>query len=196
MYRKQKHCGDIHSLFQFKPIFCFFPFQRVHSSPPPAAVAPSSCSDTAPPHYPASPSPFRFAGQTPAHFSPSLFSPSPSPPRVSPSPRVGSPQCSLSSASGRGAVLSLEELFSEEPHSEISAATSDGKRSSRNHTRIWKRRQLSVSVMKIEGQKDWQTSVFSFVYPTYTEPVLFNDLLISKCFFQQKKCVFCSLIMF
>ncbi|XP_056270463.1 uncharacterized protein C19orf44 homolog isoform X2 [Pseudoliparis swirei] len=99
--------------------------ERVHSSPPPAAVAPSSCSDTAPPHYPASPSPFRFAGQTPAHFSPSLFSPSPSPPRVSPSPRVGSPQCSLSSASGRGAVLSLEELFSEEPHSEISAATSD-----------------------------------------------------------------------
>ncbi|TNN59521.1 putative protein C19orf44 [Liparis tanakae] len=98
--------------------------EMVHCSPPPAAVPPSSSSITAPPHHPASP-PFRFASQARAHFSPSLFSPSPSPPRVSPSPRAGSPQCSLSSVSGRGEVLSLEELFSEEPHSEISATASD-----------------------------------------------------------------------
>ncbi|XP_068445778.1 uncharacterized protein C19orf44 homolog [Clinocottus analis] len=104
--------------------------EMVHSSPPPAAARPSSSSNTAPPRHPASPSPFRFAGQAQSHFSPSVLSPTPSPPRVSPSPRVGSPQRSLSSASGRGEVLSLEELFSvgpgsEDPHSEMSAVTSD-----------------------------------------------------------------------
>uniref|UniRef100_A0A8C2XMZ3 DUF4614 domain-containing protein n=1 Tax=Cyclopterus lumpus TaxID=8103 RepID=A0A8C2XMZ3_CYCLU len=101
--------------------------EMVHSSPPPAAVLPSSSSNTSPPRYPASPSPFRFSGQTRAHFSPSVLSPAPSTPRVSPSPRVGSPQCSLSSVSGRGDVLSLEELFSggpasEDTHSEISTS--------------------------------------------------------------------------
>ncbi|XP_029285708.1 uncharacterized protein C19orf44 homolog isoform X2 [Cottoperca gobio] len=101
--------------------------QRVHSSPPPAAVPPSSSSITAP-RSPASPSrrgsPFRFTGQAQAHFSPSARSPSPSP------LRVGSPQRSLSSMSGRGEVISLEELFSvgpgsEDGHSERSAVISE-----------------------------------------------------------------------
>ncbi|XP_054458318.1 uncharacterized protein C19orf44 homolog [Anoplopoma fimbria] len=108
----------------------------LHSSPPSAAVPRSSTSNTAPPRSPASPSrrssPFRFTGQAQAHFSPSVLSPSPSPPCVSPSPpgRVGSPQRSLSSMSGRGEVLSLSELFSvgpgsEDPHSEMSEVTSE-----------------------------------------------------------------------
>ncbi|XP_068563284.1 uncharacterized protein C19orf44 homolog [Cebidichthys violaceus] len=110
----------------------------VRSSPPPAAVPPSSSSNRAPPRSPASPprrtSPFRFTGQARAHFSPSVLSPSPSPPCDSPSPppgrvdsphRAGSPQRSLSSVSGRGEVLSLEELFSDEHHSEMSAVTSE-----------------------------------------------------------------------
>ncbi|KAK1896684.1 putative protein C19orf44 like [Dissostichus eleginoides] len=54
-----------------------------------------------------------------AQFSPSLLSPSPSP------HRGGSPSRSLSSISGRGGVLSLEELFSEDPHSEMSAVSSE-----------------------------------------------------------------------
>ncbi|XP_023284990.1 uncharacterized protein C19orf44 homolog isoform X2 [Seriola lalandi dorsalis] len=122
--------------------------QKVHSTPPPAAVCPSSPSNEAPSRSPASlsrrSSPFRFTGQAQAHFSPSVLSPSPSPPRVSPSPprvspspprrmnsphRAGSPQRSLSSMSGRSEVLSLEELFpvgpgSEDPHSEMSFASS------------------------------------------------------------------------
>ncbi|XP_037624754.1 uncharacterized protein C19orf44 homolog isoform X1 [Sebastes umbrosus] len=119
--------------------------QKVHASPPPAAVPPSSSSNAAPPRSPASPSrhssPFRFTGQAQAHFSPSVLSPSPSPPRVSPSPpgrlnsprRVESPQHSLSSMSGLGEVHSLEELFSvgpgsEDPHSEMSAVTSEDER--------------------------------------------------------------------
>ncbi|XP_035863025.1 uncharacterized protein C19orf44 homolog isoform X2 [Sander lucioperca] len=113
--------------------------QKVYSSPLPTTFPPSSSPNTAPPHSPASPSrhssPFRFIGQ--AHFSPSVLSLSPSPPCVSPSPlrlnsphRMGSPQRSLSSMSGRDEVLSLEELFlvgpgSEDPHSEISAVTSE-----------------------------------------------------------------------
>ncbi|XP_039984887.1 uncharacterized protein C19orf44 homolog [Xiphias gladius] len=116
--------------------------QRVHSTPPPAAVCPLSPSNTTPPRSPASPShrssPFRFTGQGQAHFSPSVLSPSPSPPRVSSSPprrlnsphRVASPQRSLSSMSGRSEVLSLEELFpvgpgSEDPHSEMSLVSSE-----------------------------------------------------------------------
>ncbi|XP_047442541.1 uncharacterized protein C19orf44 homolog isoform X2 [Mugil cephalus] len=107
--------------------------QRIHSSsPPPAAVvrASSSC-NSEPSRSPASPSrrssPFRFTGQARAHFSPSALSPSPSPPHVSPSPlgrqgyssdRARSPQRSLSSMSGRGEVLSLEELFPAAPGSE------------------------------------------------------------------------------
>nr|XP_033476912.1 uncharacterized protein C19orf44 homolog isoform X2 [Epinephelus lanceolatus] len=115
---------------------------RVHSSPPPTAVLPSS-SNTAPPRSPASPSlrgsPFRYTGQAQAHFSPSVLSPASSPPRASPSPpqrlnsphhRVGSPQRSLSSMSGRSEVHSLEELFSvgpgfEDPHSEMSSVSSE-----------------------------------------------------------------------
>ncbi|KAK5869372.1 hypothetical protein PBY51_024095 [Eleginops maclovinus] len=89
--------------------------QRVRSSSP---SLPSSSSLPAP-RSPASPprrgSPFRFTGQAHAHFSPSLLSPSPSP----------RPQRSLSSMSGRGEVLSLEELFSEDPHSEMSAGSSE-----------------------------------------------------------------------
>ncbi|XP_078115592.1 uncharacterized protein C19orf44 homolog isoform X2 [Sander vitreus] len=116
--------------------------QKVYSSPPPATIPPSSSPNTAPAHSPASPSrhssPFRFIGQAQAHFSPSVLSLSPSPPCVSPSPplrlnsnhRMGSPQRSLSSMSGRGEVLSLEELFlvgpgSEDPHSDMSAVTSE-----------------------------------------------------------------------
>ncbi|GAA6230925.1 uncharacterized protein C19orf44 homolog isoform X2 [Lates japonicus] len=114
--------------------------QKVHSTPPPAAVCPSSPSNTASPHSPASPShrrsPFRFTGQAQAHFSPSVLSPSPSPPCVSPSPprrlnsphRLGSPQRSLSSMSGRSEVHSLEELFpvgSEDPSSEMSLVSSE-----------------------------------------------------------------------
>ncbi|XP_049442973.1 uncharacterized protein C19orf44 homolog [Epinephelus fuscoguttatus] len=115
---------------------------RVHSSPLPTAVLPSS-SNTAPPRSPASPSlrgsPFRYTGQAQAHFSPSVLSPASSPPRASPSPprrlnsphhRVGSPQRSLSSMSGRSEVHSLEELFSvgpgfEDPHSEMSSVSSE-----------------------------------------------------------------------
>ncbi|XP_042372921.1 putative protein TPRXL [Plectropomus leopardus] len=116
--------------------------RRIRSSPPPAAVRPSSSSNTAPPRSPASPphcgSPFRFTGQAQARFSPSVLSPTSSPPRTSPSPpgrpnsshhRAGSPQRSLSSMSGRGEVVSLEELFSvgpEDPHSEASSVTSEG----------------------------------------------------------------------
>ncbi|KAM6939069.1 uncharacterized protein C19orf44 homolog isoform 1-T2 [Lycodopsis pacificus] len=100
-----------------------------HSSPPPAAVPPSSSSNRAAPRSPASPprhsSPFRFTGQAQAHFSPSVFSPSPSPPRDSPHGAGSPPQRSLSSMSGRGEVLSLEELFSEEPLSEMSAVSSE-----------------------------------------------------------------------
>ncbi|XP_073332784.1 uncharacterized protein C19orf44 homolog [Pagrus major] len=116
--------------------------QKVDSTPPPAVVPPSSSSNTAPPRSPSSPahrsSPFRFTGQPQAHFSPSALSPSPTPPRVSPSPprrlnsphRARSPQRSLSSMSGRSEVLSLEELFpvglgSEDPHSEMSAVSSE-----------------------------------------------------------------------
>ncbi|XP_051233674.1 uncharacterized protein C19orf44 homolog [Dicentrarchus labrax] len=115
---------------------------KVHATPSPAAVPPSSSSNTAPPRSPASPShrssPFRFTGQAQAHFSPSVLSPSPSPPRVSPSPlgrlhsphRAQSPPRSLSSMSGRSEVLSLEELFpvgpgSEDPHSERSTVSSE-----------------------------------------------------------------------
>lgn len=120
--------------------------QKVHSTPPLAAVPPASSSNRAPPRSPASPShrssPFRFTGQAQAHFSPSVLSPSPSPPHVSPSPprrlnsphRAGSPQRSLSSMSGHSEVLSLEELFpigpgSEDPHSEMSAVSSEGEKS-------------------------------------------------------------------
>ncbi|XP_070816853.1 uncharacterized protein C19orf44 homolog isoform X2 [Chaetodon trifascialis] len=112
--------------------------QRVHSTPPPAAVPPLSSVNTAPPRSPSSSSPFRFTGQAQAHFSPSVLSPSPSPPSASPSPpgrpdlphRIGSPQRSLSSMSGRSEVLSLEELFpvgpdSEDPHSDMSAVSSE-----------------------------------------------------------------------
>ncbi|XP_070765531.1 uncharacterized protein C19orf44 homolog [Enoplosus armatus] len=115
----------------------------LHPTPPPAAVPPSSSSNVAPPRSPASPShrgsPFRFTGQAQAHFSPSALSPPPSPPCVSPSPpegswnpphKAGSPQRSLSSMSGHGEVLSLEELFpvgpgSADPHSETSAVSSE-----------------------------------------------------------------------
>ncbi|KAF3835643.1 hypothetical protein F7725_028201 [Dissostichus mawsoni] len=93
--------------------------QRVRSPSPPPYVSPSSSSLPEPPS-PASPprrgSPFRFTGQAQAQFSPSLLSPPPSP------HRGGSPPRSLSSISGRGEVLSLEELFSEDPHSEMSAS--------------------------------------------------------------------------
>ncbi|KAM9357979.1 uncharacterized protein C19orf44 homolog [Symphorus nematophorus] len=116
--------------------------QRVHSTPPPAAVTPSSSTNTAAPHSPASPSsrssPFRFTGQAQAHFSPSVLSKSPPLACVSPSPtarlnsshRARGPQHSLSSMSGHSEVLSLEELFpvgpaSEEPHSEMSAVSSE-----------------------------------------------------------------------
>ncbi|TDH08264.1 hypothetical protein EPR50_G00096010 [Perca flavescens] len=116
--------------------------QKVYSSPLPATIPSSSSPNTAPPRSPGSPSrhssPFRFIGQAQAHFSPSVLSLSPSPPCVSPSPplrlnsphRVGSPQRSLSSMSGRVEVLSLSELFfvgpgSEDPHDEMSAVTSE-----------------------------------------------------------------------
>ncbi|XP_076579324.1 uncharacterized protein C19orf44 homolog [Chaetodon auriga] len=113
--------------------------QRVHSTPPPAAVPPSSSPvNTAPPRSPSCSSPFRFTGQAQAHFSPSVLSPSPSPPSASPSPpgrldfphRMGSPQRSLSSMSRRSEVLSLEELFpvgpdSEDPHNDMSAVSSE-----------------------------------------------------------------------
>ncbi|XP_031728805.1 uncharacterized protein C19orf44 homolog isoform X2 [Anarrhichthys ocellatus] len=103
--------------------------KMAHSSPPPAAVPPSSSSNRAPPRSPASPprhrSPFRFTGQAQAHFSPSVLSPSPSPPCDSPHGAGSLPQRSLSSMSGRGEVLSLEELFSEDPLSEMSAVTSE-----------------------------------------------------------------------
>ncbi|XP_018525306.1 uncharacterized protein C19orf44 homolog [Lates calcarifer] len=116
--------------------------QKVRSTPPPAAVCPLSPSNTASPHSPASPShhrsPFRFTDQAQAQFSPSVLSPSPSPPCVSPSPprrlnsphRLGSPQRSLSSMSGRSEVHSLEELFpvgpgSEDPSSEMSLVSSE-----------------------------------------------------------------------
>ncbi|KAI9546605.1 hypothetical protein NQZ68_025767 [Dissostichus eleginoides] len=96
--------------------------QRVRSPSPPPYVSPSSSSLPEPPS-PASPprrgSPFRFTGQAQAQFSPSLLSPSPSP------HRGGNPSRSLSSISGRGGVLSLEELFSEDPHSEMSAVSSE-----------------------------------------------------------------------
>lgn len=110
--------------------------QKVHSTPPLAAVPPASSSNRAPPRSPASPShrssPFRFTGQAQAHFSPSVLSPSPSPPHVP--HRAGSPQRSLSSMSGHSEVLSLEELFpigpgSEDPHSEMSAVSSEGEKS-------------------------------------------------------------------
>ncbi|XP_040896538.1 uncharacterized protein C19orf44 homolog isoform X2 [Toxotes jaculatrix] len=116
--------------------------QKVHSTPPPAAVCPLSPSNTAPPRSPASPSrrssPFRFTGQAQAHFSPSVLSPSPSPPHVSSSlvrrpnfpHRAGSPQRSLSSISGHSEVRSLEELFpegsdSEGPCSEMNSVSSE-----------------------------------------------------------------------
>ncbi|XP_034736307.1 uncharacterized protein C19orf44 homolog isoform X2 [Etheostoma cragini] len=114
--------------------------QKAYSSPLPATLSPSSSPNTATPHSPASPSrhssPFRFLGQTQAHFSPSVLSVSSSPSCVSPSPplsnsphRGGSPQRSLLSMSCHDEVLSLEELFvgpdSEYPHSEISAVTSE-----------------------------------------------------------------------
>uniref|UniRef100_A0A3Q1CHZ6 DUF4614 domain-containing protein n=1 Tax=Amphiprion ocellaris TaxID=80972 RepID=A0A3Q1CHZ6_AMPOC len=116
--------------------------QRLQSTPPPPAVAVSSSSSSASPRSPASPphrsSPFRFTGQAQAHFSPSVLSPSPSPPCVSPSPpgrpglshKMESPPRSLSSMSGRGEVLSLEELFpvgpgSEDPHSEMRSVSSE-----------------------------------------------------------------------
>ncbi|XP_028259700.1 uncharacterized protein C19orf44 homolog [Parambassis ranga] len=117
--------------------------QRVPSTPPPAAVRPPSPSVMAPPHSPSSPSrrssPFRFTGLAQAHFSPSMLSPAPSLPGVSPtpplegpgsSPRVESPGSSISSVSGRGEVLSLEELFpvgpiSEDLHSEMSSVSED-----------------------------------------------------------------------
>ncbi|XP_034071884.1 uncharacterized protein C19orf44 homolog isoform X3 [Gymnodraco acuticeps] len=96
--------------------------QRGRSPSPPPYVSPSSSSLPEPPS-PASPprhgSPFRFTGQAQAQFSPSLLSPSPSP------HRGGSPPRSLSSISGRGEVLSLEELFSEDPHREMSAVSSE-----------------------------------------------------------------------
>ncbi|KAM4548067.1 uncharacterized protein C19orf44 homolog isoform 2-T2 [Odontesthes bonariensis] len=114
---------------------------RVHSTAPAPAVHPPSPSRSAPPRSPASSSrrssPFRFTGQAQAHFSPSVLSPSPSPPRVSPSlpVRLGSsheaerPPHSRSSSSGRGEVLSLEELFvgppSEESCSERISVSSD-----------------------------------------------------------------------
>lgn len=105
---------------------------QVHATPPPE-VLPSPPSNTAAPRSPASAprrsSPFRFTGHARVRFSPSALSPSPSPPRVSPSPPE-SPQRSLSSASGHGEVLSLEELFpvdpgSERPHSEMSSVSSE-----------------------------------------------------------------------
>nr|XP_040040952.1 uncharacterized protein C19orf44 homolog isoform X1 [Gasterosteus aculeatus aculeatus] len=102
----------------------------VPSSPPPAVVPPSSSLNTAPPGGAASPSchssPFRFPGEAQALFSPPVPSPPPSPPCVSSPPpgREGSPQRSLSSFSGRGEVLSLEELFLGDPQSETSAVTS------------------------------------------------------------------------
>lgn len=119
--------------------------QKVHSTPPPAAVQPLS-SNAAPPRSPASPSPrsssFRFTGQAQAHFSPSVLSPPPSPPCVSPSlsrrlsspRRPGSPQRSVSAMSGYSEVHSLEELFpvqppSEELHSDMSVVSSEGERS-------------------------------------------------------------------
>lgn len=114
--------------------------QRVPSTPPSAAVRSPSPSVMAPPHSPSSPSrrssPFRFTGLAQAHFSPSVLSPSPSLSGVSPSPplvrpgsfhRVESPGNSISSASGRGEVLSLEELFpvghSEDLHIEMSSVS-------------------------------------------------------------------------
>lgn len=119
--------------------------RRIHSTPPPVSVRPSSSSNTAPPRSPASPphrsSPFRFTGQAQARFSPSMLSPSP-PPSVSPSPhRAESPQRSLSSMSGHEEVLSLEELFpvgpgSEDPHSEMSLASSEGARSPSGQTAV------------------------------------------------------------
>ncbi|XP_030584236.1 uncharacterized protein C19orf44 homolog [Archocentrus centrarchus] len=109
-----------------------FADHQVHPTPP-AEVLPSPPSNTAPPRSPASAprcsSPFRFTGHARVRFSPSALSPSPSPPRASPSPPE-SPQRSLSSASGHGEVLSLEELFpvdsgSERPHSEMSSVSSE-----------------------------------------------------------------------
>ncbi|XP_062419613.1 uncharacterized protein C19orf44 homolog isoform X2 [Pungitius pungitius] len=111
--------------------------KMVNSSPPP-----SSSLNTAPPGCPASPSrhssPFQTPGQVPALFSPPALYPPPSLPCVSPSPpgrvdsphRVGGPEGSLSSFSGCGEVLSLDELFSVgpgsgDPQSEMSAVTSE-----------------------------------------------------------------------
>ncbi|KAL6108546.1 uncharacterized protein ACO6RY_19052 [Pungitius sinensis] len=111
--------------------------KMVHSSPPP-----SSSLNTAPPGGPASPSrhssPFQTPGQAPALFSPPALSPPPSLPCVSPSPpgrvdsphRVEGPEGSLSSFSGCGEVLSLDELFSVgpgsgDPQREMSAVTSE-----------------------------------------------------------------------
>lgn len=91
--------------------------QRVRSPSPPPYVSPSSSSLPEPPSPPRRGSPFRFTGQAQAQFSPSLLSPS--------LHRGGSPPRSLSSISGRGEVLSLEELFSEDPHSEMSAVSSE-----------------------------------------------------------------------
>uniref|UniRef100_A0A3Q1GKD8 DUF4614 domain-containing protein n=1 Tax=Acanthochromis polyacanthus TaxID=80966 RepID=A0A3Q1GKD8_9TELE len=117
--------------------------QRLQSTPPPppaVAVSPSppSASLRSPGSPPHRSSPFRFTGQAQAHFSPSVLSPSPSPPCVSPSPpgrtgsshKMESPPLSLSSMSGRGEVLSLEELFpvgpgSEDPHSEKRSVSSE-----------------------------------------------------------------------
>ncbi|XP_069575796.1 uncharacterized protein C19orf44 homolog isoform X2 [Brachyistius frenatus] len=111
--------------------------RRLPSSPhpPPAAVPPPSPSTTAPPRSTVSPpppprcsSPFRFTGQARACFSPSVLSSSPSPPPERPgsSHRTDSP--AVSSVSGHGEVLSLEELFpvgpsSEGPHSEMSSVS-------------------------------------------------------------------------
>lgn len=116
--------------------------QRLQSTPLPPAVAVSPSLPSASPRSPASPprrsSPFRFTGQAQAHFSPSVLSPSPSPPCVSPSPpgrpgsshKMESPPRSYSSMSGRGEVLSLEELFpvgpgTEDPHSEMRSVSSE-----------------------------------------------------------------------
>ncbi|KAM3619392.1 uncharacterized protein V6R79_007441 [Siganus canaliculatus] len=107
--------------------------QALNSTAP--AVVPPSSSTSAPPH-PSSrcSSPFRFPGKAQVHFSPSVPSPTPSPPYRSQSPpgRDGdvSLQDSVSSLSGCGKVLSLEELFpaglgSDDPHSEMSEALSE-----------------------------------------------------------------------
>lgn len=125
--------------------------QKVQPTPPHTA---------APPRSPTSPSrrssPFRFTGHTQAHFSPSVLSLSPPPPNVStPSPPgrlnfphgASSPQRSLSSLSGCSEVLSLEELFpvgpaSEDRHSEMSAVSSEGERTSSGCHKRQERQQI------------------------------------------------------